>query len=113
MGFDNLDDMDDDHMRDLYDVLGVLPENLKWFGPNGKRINPYAEKHDDAEEQAEDKEPFMNVPLEVLFERNKPDDIDAEEAAVVTTLIRHILKYDPSERPSAEELLKEKWLEDA
>jgi hypothetical protein len=56
--------------------------------------------------------PFINDPLEVLFDENKPDDIDAEEAKVITTLIRQILKYDPSQRPSAEEILGHPWFRD-
>jgi hypothetical protein len=76
------------------------------------------EEFDDMDEdeiddyEMEDEELFVNDSLEILFERNKPDDIDVEEAGVVTTLIRRILKYDVSERPSTEELLKEKWFED-
>lgn len=52
---------------------------------------------------------FINDPLEILFGKNKPDDIDAEEAKVITQLIRKILRYEPSERPTASELLQHKW----
>lgn len=61
----------------------------------------------------EDEGLFINDPLEFLFKQNKPDDVAAEEAEVITTLIRRILNYEPSERPSAGELLWEKWFEDA
>ena len=60
----------------------------------------------------EDSELFAKFPLETLFYKNKPNDIDAEEAAKITALIRRILRYDASERPSVGELLKEKWFAD-
>jgi serine/threonine protein kinase len=56
--------------------------------------------------------PFINQPLEVQFEKNKPDDVDAAEAKVITTLIREILQYEPSKRPTAEQLLKHPWFKD-
>lgn len=65
------------------------------------------------EKVLEEEGPFINDPLEVLFEKNKPDDIDSEEAELITGLIRRILRYDPSERPSSAELLKDEWFNDA
>ncbi|KAL2135241.1 hypothetical protein VTI74DRAFT_9333 [Chaetomium olivicolor] len=78
----------------------------------GEEDDDFEDFSDAYDFEMEDYELFINDPLEVLFERNKPDDIDAEEARVIATLIRRILKYDASERPSAEELLREKWFED-
>lgn len=151
---DEVDDTDDDHLLELNDILGDLPDDMMaawtrsemWFGPNRERLNPRAQSLDrgeertskDSHEQAgekselkqkpdggldridgddlndgiKDEELFINKPLEVLFEENKPDDVDGEEAAAITKLIRRILKYDPSERPSAKELLEDKWFED-
>jgi serine/threonine protein kinase len=51
-------------------------------------------------------------PLETRFDKNKPDDIDAEEAKVITALIRRILRYEPSERPTAAELIEHEWFMD-
>ena len=55
--------------------------------------------------------PFINEPLEVLFEKNKPGDISTAEAQVITSLIRQILQYDPSDRPTATQLLEHEWFE--
>jgi serine/threonine protein kinase len=56
--------------------------------------------------------PFTNDPLEKLFDKNRPDDIDAHEAKVIITLIRRILQYEPSQRPSAAQLLEDLWFKD-
>lgn len=52
---------------------------------------------------------FINQPLEALFDEHKPDDIDKDEAAIITSLVRRLLKYNPSERPSTAELLQDPW----
>ena len=128
MGDDTQEDTDDDHLLEMHDILGQLPADIMalWprahecFGPNGERLSR-REKEDDVDEKddddmgdddMEDDEVFINDPLEVLFEQNKPADIDAEEAGAITALIRRILKYNASERPSAAEILQEKWLEE-
>ena len=62
MGDDEEEDTDDDHLLEMHDILGVLPEKImaawpraqKWFGINGERLNPRAEKYDDAEEADDD-----------------------------------------------------------
>ncbi|CRG86382.1 hypothetical protein PISL3812_03388 [Talaromyces islandicus] len=55
---------------------------------------------------------ITNESLEVQFDKKKPDDIDSEEAKVITELIRKILRYEPSERPTAAELLQHRWFQD-
>lgn len=128
MGDDAQEDADDDHLLEMYDILGELPGDImalwprahEFFGPNGERLNR-REKEDDGDEEdiddgdedSKDYEVFVNDPFEVLFEQNKPADIDADEASVISALIRRILKYKASERPGAAEILKEKWFEDA
>jgi hypothetical protein len=69
------------------------------------------EERDDGDDKMEDGI-WINDPLEKLFEKNKPADIDEAEAEVVTALIRQILKYEPSQRPSALELLQHPWFRD-
>lgn len=64
---------------------------------------------DDNQPLPSQEEPYINVPLETLFEKNKPVDMPASEARVVTSLIRRILRYEASERPSARELLEDEW----
>lgn len=61
---------------------------------------------------ADDTTLFISDSLEVQFEKNKPDDIDSEEAKVITELIRKILRYEPSERPTAADLLQHSWFKD-
>jgi PAS domain-containing protein len=76
------------------------------------------EAHQEEEEECDDGDDKMqdgiwiNDSLEKLFEKNKPEDIDEAEAEVVTALIRQILKYEPSQRPSALELLQHPWFRD-
>ncbi|KAI9830155.1 MAG: hypothetical protein M1819_005832 [Sarea resinae] len=68
------------------------------------------DENDTGEDKDDDFKPkWVNDSLEVLFEQNKPDDIDTEEAKVITELIRSILQFEPSQRPSAEELLQHPW----
>ena len=64
------------------------------------------------EHEEQETGPWINSPLETLFAENKPADIDNAEAGVITSLIRSILKYNPSKRPSAIELLQHPWFKD-
>lgn len=103
---------DDEHLLQMNDLLEPLPDSWlqeKWpradtyFGPGRERLGPRPDNQD---------EPYIDEPLEVRFAEHKPCDIDDEEAGVVTSLIRLILKYDPMQRPTAEELLKHPWFQD-
>ncbi|KAG7285230.1 hypothetical protein NEMBOFW57_009851 [Staphylotrichum longicolle] len=83
----------------------------------GQQLYEYAQLEEEIDikisDLGADYEVFINDPLELLFEQNKPADIDADEAGIITALIRRILKYKASERPSAAEILKDKWFKDA
>ena len=46
--------------------------------------------------------------IEELFDEADPD-IDQEEARKVKALIRRILQYDPANRPSPAEILRDPW----
>ncbi|KAL2021757.1 hypothetical protein VTK56DRAFT_6700 [Thermocarpiscus australiensis] len=48
-------------------------------------------------------------PLERQLQDHKPDDMDESEAEEVSRLLRWILQYDASKRPSAEEILRQPW----
>ncbi|KIW09662.1 hypothetical protein PV08_12077 [Exophiala spinifera] len=107
---------DDDHLLQMNDILGPLPEawlKHKWpranqyFGPNRERLDPNA-----GQNAGYQQEPYIDEPLELLFEKNKPEDMDGTEASVITSLIRSILQYDPSQRPSAAKLLEHPWFQD-
>lgn len=103
---------DDEHLLQMNDILEPLPDiwleetwprAKKYFGPGRQRLGTCS---DDQEE------PYIDDPLEVRFKEHKPNNIDDMEADVITSLIRSILKYDPLQRPSAEELLKHPWFQD-
>ncbi|KAF4553468.1 Protein kinase domain-containing protein 19 [Elsinoe fawcettii] len=106
------EETDDDHICQLIDVLGPLPEDLKmawpglhrWYGPNGEALYPYAEE--DGEER------FFYPSLETAFDEKKGDDVDKDQADEICKLIRTILRYEPAERSTAAELLKHPWFQE-
>ena len=49
--------------------------------------------------------------MEATFDLTKPE-LSVEEGDKVKKLIRRILPYDPSKRPSAEEVLCDPWFAD-
>ncbi|KAF2219032.1 serine/threonine-protein kinase SRPK3 [Elsinoe ampelina] len=99
---------DDLHLCQMHDILGPLPENIKsawtrhdrWFGPNGEHIRPYgtpgSPRHTDPS-------------LEDAFRQQKGDDVDDEDAKEICKLIRRMMQYNASDRPTAAELLKHPW----
>lgn len=108
------DDDNDDHWLQLYDILGPLPQHLlpwwpRWdmyYKGNGEKIKNYVGKP-----------PKIPYPLdtvlfnslEEMFDTDKPDEMGAEEATTVKKLLRQILQYDESKRPSTSDLLKHPW----
>lgn len=52
--------------------------------------------------------------LEEALEREKPidEEFSDEEGRRVLNLLRFILKYEPQERPGAEEILRHVWFKD-
>ncbi len=48
-------------------------------------------------------------PLEQQLRKHKPSDMDETEEKEVSKLLRWILQYDASKRPSAEEILRHPW----
>jgi non-specific serine/threonine protein kinase len=101
------DDADDDHLTQLNDIIQPLPDSImaawprasNWYGPNREPLAPYSEGEP----------PYIHDSLEVLFAKNKPDEIDDKESAVLCSLMKQILQYDPAKRPSAVDLLKHPW----
>ncbi|GJJ15337.1 hypothetical protein Clacol_009613 [Clathrus columnatus] len=106
------DEKEDDHLVQLNDVIGQLPDNImeawprakEWYDPVTRQPLHTYEEDDDGEMV-----PCTYDSLEVLFAQNKPLDVDEAESAVICSLIRQILVYSQEERPSAEELLKHPW----
>lgn len=47
--------------------------------------------------------------LEQRFRKNRPEDIDEAEEQQILHLLRWVFQYEPSARPSAEEILTHPW----
>ncbi|KOS41617.1 hypothetical protein ACN38_g7531 [Penicillium nordicum] len=103
---------DDDHLLSLTAQLGALPDELfkhwttssLYFTPERKLSNCQLEG------VAPGEEPLMleQISMEKSFDQAGPD-LDEEEAHKVKALIRWILQYDPTKRPSAVEILADPW----
>ncbi|KAL9129171.1 MAG: hypothetical protein Q9217_002311 [Psora testacea] len=94
--------IDDDHLLQMTDILGKLPDKLlsKWirsknyFGPGGERIQ----------------KPALEVlSLEDYLIKGKPHDMGGQEADLLLSLLRKLLQYDPANRPSTGEILMHPW----
>ena len=109
-GGQKLDDCDDDHFLQMTDYLGPLPQHMisqwsrssKYFRDNGELFNTMISGP-----------PGINRfgPVEELFKQNKSDEISEEKEHLVLDLLRSVLRYEPKERPSAEDILKHPWFE--
>lgn len=105
------DEPDDCHLLDIIDQLGPLPDRLlsQWdrshlyFRPNGEQFNSMVDQPANPELLEKDDS------FETVFHHGKEAIIDDEEEELVIDLLRQILRYEPEERPSAEELLSHPW----
>ncbi|KAK1832029.1 kinase-like domain-containing protein [Podospora conica] len=103
---------DDDHLLALSARIGPLPDALfqhwktssLYFTPERKLFNCQLGGVGEGEE------PLMlaEQSMEEWFDEAGPE-IGEEEALRVKALIRRILKYDPAERPSPAEILRNPW----
>ena len=108
---------DDDHFLHFHDILGPLPQNLRsqrprssiYFNEKGEKIRNYIGK------LPKDFDP-ATIPdsptLEQFFDEEMPPEMDAVEADMVKSLLRKILQYDPTKRPSIIELLHHPWFQE-
>ncbi|KAL9630526.1 MAG: hypothetical protein Q9164_006371 [Protoblastenia rupestris] len=93
-------DTDDEHLLDLHDQIGRLPQELcsQWSRSklyfNGQATIP------------------DSPPLEQFFDEEMPPEMDAVEADMVKPLLRQILRYDATKRPSTKELLQHPWFQE-
>ncbi|KAL1962324.1 hypothetical protein VTN77DRAFT_9815 [Rasamsonia byssochlamydoides] len=119
-GEDDAETADDDLFLQLYDVIGPSPASMLAQWPrsriycnvNGERIKNYVGNlpEDDYFDPDEMIQPLP--PLEEYFDQVKPADCSDEDADVVKALLRRILQYDPTKRPSTSELLQHPWFVD-
>ncbi|KAI3329013.1 serine/threonine-protein kinase SRPK3 [Xylariaceae sp. AK1471] len=120
------DVVDDEHLIELSEVVGTLPEDMlaKWprysayFGPDGERLTVRPADFDESEmgraikkraQSGDRKLPAPWATLEAKFSLYKANDIDDVEAKEIMSLLRDILQIDPLKRPSAAELLSRSW----
>ncbi|CRK14228.1 hypothetical protein BN1708_011106, partial [Verticillium longisporum] len=104
---------DDDHILALTERLGPLPDELfkQWktsswyFTPERKLYNCQL----GGVPQGEQPLLLQQTSMEDLFDQAGPE-IDEEEARQVKALIRRILQYDPTKRPSPTEILEDPWM---
>ncbi|KAL8912724.1 MAG: hypothetical protein Q9172_007454 [Xanthocarpia lactea] len=108
MGGQDMDDCDDDHLLQMTDIMGPLPEHLfsrwsrssKYFNDNGELFNSMIDGPPKI---------IRFGPLEDQFRKHKSNEIAEEEEGLVLDLLRYVLRYEPKERPSAEDVLKHAW----
>ncbi|KAL9122469.1 MAG: hypothetical protein Q9187_000979 [Circinaria calcarea] len=98
-------EQDDEHLQSMIEVLGLMPERMLqlWKG----RQSVLDEDGNLLEEHVED--PFSD-PLDVQISERKPNGMSSKDASAFESFIRSIFQYEPKERPSAEELLRHRWL---
>ena len=134
LGGDDWDEcINDEHLIQLTEILQPLPDSLRaewirasqYYGPDGERLDAGSdddmEDFDSSLEGEADVEEDAPVPLatpprfdslETRFREAKPPDIDAREETETVLFLRRILQHDPSQRPSAADLLKDPWFQD-
>lgn len=103
---------DDDHLLQMVDMLGLPPPEIFERWPRRRR---YFDEHlqlirsDVSSSEIAEGELYQGPSLEEAFQESMPEGIENEEATHILTLLRAILQYEPSLRPSTEELLEDQW----
>lgn len=112
-GYPDEEEDDDNHLLQLHDILGPLPDHLysrwmrssRYFDANGVQFNSYLEEMP----QGTDLLDVKGLPLEQFFDSLKPEEMTDDEANDVKSLLRQILQYDASKRPTTKEILQNPW----
>ncbi|KAM0206373.1 hypothetical protein ACHAPA_009584 [Fusarium lateritium] len=109
---DSETELNDDHLLMFEERLGPLPGDLyrlwktssQYYTPDRKLYNCQIGGVPEGEE------PLMldRLSMEEAFDQTEPELVEGE-AGKVKNLIRRILQYDPSKRPSAVEILQDPW----
>ena len=112
-GYGNDDKDNDNHLLQLGDILGQIPDHLyrywsrssRYFNANREQFNSYLG------EVSPETDPLAarGVSLELFFDRVKPADMGKAETVTVISLLRRILRYNIAERPTANEILQDPW----
>ncbi|KAF2963603.1 hypothetical protein GQX73_g9961 [Xylaria multiplex] len=105
-------EVDDDHLLQLTARLGPLPDELyRQWKTSSLYFTPQRELYNcEVGGVKEGAEPLVleQYSVEEYFDQAKPD-VDDEEATEIKFLIRRILQYDPTKRPSSAEILQDPW----
>ncbi|KAI5365904.1 putative protein kinase [Septoria linicola] len=83
---------DDEHLLQMIDALGQLPPKMFAQWP-----------------QISDVEIYRGQSLEQMLEEQKPEWMSGGEVEQVLAILRRLLQYESSLRPSAAELLEDDW----
>lgn len=113
-GYGNDDKDNDNHLLQLGDILGPIPDHLYRFWPRSSRyfnasreqFNSYLGKVPANTDPLAAK----GVSLEPFFDSVKPAEMSNIEARAITSLLRRILRYNIAECPTAHDILQDPWL---
>jgi non-specific serine/threonine protein kinase len=108
------DETNDDHFLQLFSTIGPIPRDIlsKWsrshiyFNLDGENIKSYIGELPEGFDLNE----LQHQPLlEELFDQEKPAEMSDEDSKQIKHILRWVLQYDASRRPSASDLLDDSW----
>lgn len=111
----------DAHILDIAKLLGPVPPSFMsrfprsktYFNKDGEIIKDYVGEPLSDDETADGFQmPRMPDSIEDYLDQEKGTDLCSEEAQIVKKLLRTILKLEPTDRPTVEELLADPWFSD-
>lgn len=108
------EDDDDDHFLQFFDILGKLPDSIlsnwsrssTYFDSSGKQIKNYI---GDLPAGFDSQSIPSKKSLEEFFDNERPTDMSIEDSKTCKRILRWILQYDATRRPSTKELLEDPW----
>lgn len=112
-GYSPSEKEDDDHLLQLKDILGPLPDHLyqlwtrssNYFDAGRIQYNGFFGEVLEGTDLLSAK----MEPLEQFFGSVKPESMTTKEGKAVTVLLRRLLQYDPAKRPTPTEILEDLW----
>ena len=107
-------DTDDDHVLQMATLLGPIPSSFMakfprsniYFDSEGNIIKGYVGDLIDEDEVTHLEN---SPPTERYLDQEKGDDITSEDAIIVKELLRLVLQFDPTKRPTTGALLAHPW----